>query len=183
MGKLRPRQRRKFALHILARIEPLHHVVAFLRAVDMNRILGRLMLNKAVEHAGNLQRNARAHDDVADAAQHGSVNARQMRRLDLLQKVDTHRILVLLPSEIHLNEVGNDAKLHQFARIVLGQNWHPAYRVFGSALSAGDEYPSTRGPPSHDPESIQPAPHVSTGVAVLQTPRQNLVERSSRNEA
>ena len=73
-----------------------------------------------IEHAGDLQRDPRAHDDVVHSGEHRSVDAGQMRCLDLLQKIDAHRIPVSLAGQKHFDKIGHDAEIHQLARIVLG---------------------------------------------------------------
>ena len=102
-----------------------------------------------------------------------------MRRLDLLQKIDPHRIPVPLPRQQHLDEIRDDAQLHQLARIVLRQRRH---RLVRSPVAFATRNKVARPHPLRHRairKRIQPPPHVSAVVAILQPPRQNLIQRRS----
>ena len=181
--ELRPRQRAKLDFHELSRVEVHGDVVALQRAVDMNCILRSLVVDVAVQHAGNFQRNARAHDDVSNACQHRAIDAREMSHLNLFQIIDAHRIRVSLASQIHLDEVGHDAQLVQLARDVFLQlRNRDIWRSF--SLSAGDKVllpDSLRH--CREGKGIQSATHMTAGITILQAPRQNRVQRRSRDQS
>jgi energy-coupling factor transporter ATP-binding protein EcfA2 len=73
--ELGPSERAKLDFHELSRVEVHGNVVTLLRAMDMDRIFRRLVVDVAVQHAGNFQRNSRAHDDVSNACQHRAIDA------------------------------------------------------------------------------------------------------------
>ena len=180
--ELRSRQRAKLHLHVLARVEVHGDVVALLRAVDMDCILRRLVVDVAVEHAGNFQRNPRAHDDVSNAGQHRAIDARQVSHLNLFQIIDAHRIRVSLAGQIDLDEVGHDAQLVQLARDVFLQlRNRDIWRALG--LAPGDKVllPDALRH-CREGKRIQSAAHVAARIAILQPPRQDRVQRRAGDQ-
>ena len=138
---------------------------------------GRLVVGAGVEHAGDLQRDAGAHQDVADAGQHGAVDGDQVRRLDLLEEVDADGIVVAFARQEHLHEVGDRSQTSASGR---GHSWAcVGRRVYGrlGRLAAGDEVgaPDALGHRA-ERERVEGAAHVPAGIAILQPPRQHLVE-------
>jgi hypothetical protein len=71
--------RREIALHVVARVEADGGVVGFAGAVHFERVSGGLVERQTVEDAGDAERDAGAHQDVAYAGQHGAVNGSQVR--------------------------------------------------------------------------------------------------------
>jgi hypothetical protein len=106
-----------------------------------------------------------------------------MSHLNLFQIIDAHRIRVSLASKIHLDEVGHDAQLVQLARDVFLQlRNRDIWRSF--SLSAGDKVllpDSLRH--CREGKGIQSAAHVAAGIAILQPPRQNRVQRRTRDQS
>ena len=75
------------------------------------------MRRKGVQHAGDVQRNARAHQHVAHAGQHRAIDRRQVRHLHLLKKIDAHGILVAFPGQKNLDKVAHHAQLDHLAQV------------------------------------------------------------------
>ncbi len=71
-------QNRQRAFHVVGRIETHKRVqiceLALPRARHLQLVLRRMMHRKCVQHAGNVQRNARAHQHIPHACQHRSVD-------------------------------------------------------------------------------------------------------------
>jgi len=80
------------------------------RAGDGELVLRGVVGGEGVKHAGNVERDARAHEHVAHAGQHCAVDGGQMGELDLLKEVDADRVLVAFPSQEHLDKVADDAE-------------------------------------------------------------------------
>ena len=140
------------------------------------------MIGQTVEHTRNLKGDASTHQHVPDAREHGSVQGRQVGNLNLLQKVDPHRVVMTFAGQTYLDEVGNDAQLDQFARIVKGVFRQGFVRLVFH-LAAGDviRFPNA---PRHfgERKTIEPAPHMSAGVAFLQPPGQDLIDGRTGND-
>ncbi len=64
-------------------------------------MLGR----KGVKHARDMQRDARAHQHIADTGKHGAVDRRQMGDLHFFEEVDADWIVMALFGQKDLNEV------------------------------------------------------------------------------
>jgi len=70
----RPVEQWKRAFRVIERIEVHGRVLPLCRAGNRQPVLGRMLCGKRVKDAGNVQRNARAHQHVADAGQHCAVD-------------------------------------------------------------------------------------------------------------
>ncbi len=177
--ELRPGERWKLALDIVARVKAHGGVVGFVRAGDVEGVLRALVVNEAVEHAGDLERDARAHDDVFDTRQHRAVDAWQMGGLDLLKEVNANWVLMALARKVNLDEVGHNAELNEFARVVFVRGRDMA--VWGPFVpAAGDEVtlPDALGHGAVG-EGVETAAHMTAVIAVLQPAGEDLIERSS----
>ena len=141
------------------------------------------MLGQRVQGTRNPQRNAGSHQDVPHAGQHGAVQRRQVWNLNLLQIVHSHRVVVALARQGHLDEIGHDAQLAALNRTVAVMHGERLVRLVGR-LSAGDEVlvPNALG---HVPEGegIEAAPHIAAGIAILQAPGEHQIERRSGNHS
>src|ERR1017187_1650799 len=106
-----------------------------------------------------------------------------MRQLKFFQIVDADRIVVAFARQNDFNKIGYDTKLCQFERSVLGLRWHgPVGRSF--RLPAWDVIclPNTLRH-FRDWKVIDTAAQVATGIAVLQTPGKNQIQRRSGNDS
>ncbi len=170
-------------LHEIARVEPDRNIVTLHGAGDRQWIDGRLVVHEAIEDTGNSRRNPRAHQDVIHARQHRAVDLGQVGNLDLLQIVDAYGMLMSLMGQEDLHKVGNDAQLFELAVIVL-----PVLRQLAVGLCltlpAGNEI-SVPDALRHRPKRkmIQRAPNVPATIAILQSPRENLIQRRPGNHS
>ncbi len=71
------------------------------------------MDGQRIDGARDLQRDARAHQDVVHAREQGPVDGGEVRDLDLLEVVDADRVAVALAGQPDLDEVGHDAEFPQ----------------------------------------------------------------------
>ena len=181
--KQRPRQRRQLNTRELARVERQHDGIARAGAGRGQWIGGRLVVHETVEHAGDLQRDARAHQHVAHPGEHGAVDRRQVRDLDLFQVVDAHRIRVALAREEDLDEVGHHAERLPISRGG-GRRHRRGEERLVRRLASGDVVviPHLCGQPRYREVVERPA-HVPARVTHLQTPRQDLIESGSAHDA
>src|SRR5215470_16915999 len=106
-----------------------------------------------------------------------------MGQLDFLEIIDTHCIVVSFSREGNFYKVSHDTQFLELDRTVLRMR---GYRLVRRSwrLSARNVI----GSPNtvcHLAvwESVEPAPHVTARVTVLQTPRQDEIERRSRNNS
>ena len=139
--------------------------------------------SQGVQNAGDVQRNARAHQHIADAGQHGAEDRRKVRHLHLLQEVDAHRIFVPLAGQIDLDEVAHNAQLDDLAHITLLV--HGRQRVgHGGGLSAGDVVliPNALGH-LREGKCIQSAAHVAAGISLIQSADKERIERCAGDNA
>lgn len=147
------------------------------------RVLHRVMASETIEHTRHPKGNPGAHEHVVDTRQHGAVHRRQMRDLDLLEIVDPDRIGMPFPGEADLDEIGRDAQLHQLRWIldvVQRQRDVGSRRVLAAWNVVAAPDPVGHGSSRQLPEG---PPHVAAGIAGLQTPDQNRVERRARHHA
>src|ERR1035437_8753153 len=106
-----------------------------------------------------------------------------MRKLDLFEIVDSDRVVVALPGQPNLDEVGHQAQFPDLAGTVLHYQPQGLVRLSGT-LATGDikPVPDAFGH-GRKREMVEGPAHVATGIAVLQAAGQNLVEGCSRNRA
>ena len=77
-------QHGQWTFNKVGRIEKHLRILTLRRAYNRKFVLRRMLRRKGVKHAGNVQRNARAHQHLTYARQHGSIDRWQMRQLHLL---------------------------------------------------------------------------------------------------
>ena len=185
--KLGPIEHRQRAFRVFGRIEPHRRVkirrLPVRRAGYCQAVLRRMLRRKGVQHAGDVQRDSRAHQHIAHARQHGAVDRGQVRHLHLLKIIDAHRILVAFPGQKHFNEVADHAQLDELARIVLlvhGKRLDRAHLQ----LAAGNEIllPDASG---HlwKGKCVQSPAHVAALVAVGKPAHKDRIERRARHDA
>ena len=106
-----------------------------------------------------------------------------MRGLDFFQVVDSDRMVVTFAGKKDLDKVGDGAQLHQLGRVIFaGHRQRLVGRVL--RLAAGDEIrpPDTFGHVGKW-KVVEGMPHVTAGIAVLQSPSQDLVQSCSGNDS
>ena len=147
------------------------------------RIACRFVAGQTVEDAWHAERNAGAHQHVVDTGQHGAVEGGEVWDLDLLEIVDADRIRMALARQQDLDEVGDDAELHQFRRVGDVLQRQRLERLRGT-LSARHEVgaPDAVG---HRTEwkLIERATHVAARVPHLEAAGQDRVERGPGHDA
>ncbi len=72
--KLRPMKQGQRALNIIGRIEVHLRILPRQGTRDRQLVFGIVMRRISVKHAWNVKRNARAHEHIADAGQHRSID-------------------------------------------------------------------------------------------------------------
>lgn len=82
------------------------------------------MAGQTAHQPGDVGGVARAHEDVVDAGEDGSVAGRRERQVDLAQVVDADAAVVTLLGQPHLDEVGGDGELDQPGGRGEGEPWH-----------------------------------------------------------
>ena len=143
----------------------------------------RLVPGERREGGGDLERNAGAHEDVADAGEHRAVERRQGRQDDLLQQVDADRAVVAFAGEVDLDEARQNVEPQELAARLQGGAGDLGEARAGSD-AAGHEVAL------HDPvdelavrKAGQRAPQVAGKIAELQAAGELHVERRARDHA
>jgi hypothetical protein len=106
-----------------------------------------------------------------------------MSRLDLLKEVNANWVLMPLARKVNLDEVGHDAELNEFARVVFAKGRDLAVR--------GRFVPASRYEvPLQDAlgygsvgEGVEAAAHVTAVIAVLQATSEDLIQRCSGDKS
>ncbi len=141
------------------------------------------MAGERLKSGGDLERNAGAHEDIADAGEHRPVERRQGRQDDLLQQVDANPAVVPFAGEVDLDEARQDVEPQELAaRLQGGTGDLGEVRAGGDA--AGHEVAL------HDPidelpvrKAGQRAAQVAARIPELQAAGELHVERRARNHA
>jgi hypothetical protein len=149
----------------------------------MQRIFGGLVVGEAIERAGNVEGDASAHEDVAHAGEHGSIEGGQVRELHLFEVVDANGMVVAFAGEKDFNKVGCDAELGQLARFVDGVRRRGAVGRCGR-FAAGNEV-RAQDALGHlrKRKGREAAAHMAAGVAILEAADEDLVECGAGNDA
>ncbi len=181
--ELRPCERWLRHAHDRLRIKRQRRGVVGRGAADVERVGGRLVIGEEIQHAGNFERDAGAHQHVVHAGEHRSVDGGQVRRLDLLQIVDADRIVVTFAGQEDLDEIGDDTKRLP-VRSRRGRGLRPGDERGVGRFASGDvvRVPHLVGE-SGDREVVQGPAHVAAGVAHLQAPRQHFIECRAADHA
>ena len=178
-----PLEGRQVAFHEVARAEVHRRVVAVLRARHVERIGGGLVLDIRVQYARDLERDARAHQDVANAREHRAVDRDEVRRLDLLEVVDPDRVGVAFAGEEDLHEVPEEAILGERARALQAVEGQPYIgRVRRLAASNVVARPDALGHVA-ERERVEGAAAVAARVTVLEPAGEHLLERGAGDDA
>jgi hypothetical protein len=137
---------------------------------------GGMVVRQHVQHARHLDRNSRPHDHHGDPGQHRPIERRQVRQLDLLQIVDADRVGMPLPGKEDLHVVRDDAEFLDHAAALDGMRSHGKvgrFRLLASRHKEGVLDPLRH---ARKRKVAQGAPHVPARIAVLQAPRQDLIQ-------
>ena len=151
-------------------------VVALQRAGHVNRVLCGLMLDISIQQTGNLQRNPGAHNYSSNSRQHGAIDCRKMRCLNFLQIIDADWIVVPFARQKHFYKIADNIQFNQGARIVFRMARHGLIRSpftlpARNVVSLPNALCHCR-----KRKRAQPAMHVPTRIAILQSSRKNLIE-------
>lgn len=100
-----------------------------------------------------------------------------MRNLDFLEVIDPDLTVVALAREKHLDKVRDDPQLDEVARVV--ERLHRNGFVRLALEFAAGHVVLIPDAPGHVRirKAIERAAHVAAGIAVLRTPRQQLIKR------
>ena len=156
---------------------------AFARAGDVQRVLRGLVFGQPIEHARHMEGDTRTHEDVAHSGEHGSVEGGQVGELHLFEVVDADRIGVAFAREKDFDKVGGDAELDQLAGIVGGVRRRVAIGC-GRGFATGNE-PGTQNALGHfrKGKGGEAAAHGASGVAILETADEDLIESGAGDDA
>ena len=174
--KLRTLQRRHRLPETFLRVEAHQAIVVRLCPADRQGIAGGLTGGKSIQHTGNLQRNSRAHQDVADSGQHGAINGSQQRKLQLLHAVDSHRVRMAFARQRHFHKVGDHKQLGGLTGIDPRQHRNQPVRSTRRPASGNVMFLQNAFGHGGNGKQGQAAAHMSARIAVLQSSRKNRVQ-------
>ena len=183
--EVRANQRGQGCVDVFGRIEAHGSVFALTGdgSGDGEPVFGGAVGGQSVEHAGNLSGDARAHQDVAHAREHGSVDGGEVGQLHLFEEVDADGIGVAFAGEEDLHEVGDHAELDELAGFAALM--HGGERI-GSVggFSAGDEVVLPDAARDFgEGKRVQSAAHVTALIAVGEAAYEDLVEGGSGDDS
>ena len=141
------------------------------------------MAGQDVEQPRDLRGDARAHEHVVDAGEHGAVGGGRRGHLHLLEEVHAHQAVVALAREPDLGEVGDHGQLE---RRLAGPQRQPGagpVRLAGAPTTLAEvALQHALGHRGHR-EGGEGAAQVAAGVAVLQPAGEHGVEGGARHDA
>src|ERR1700722_4506243 len=156
-------------------------VIIFFGAGNAEDVRCGIVASQEIKHSGNLQWNARAHEDITNTGEHRAIQGRQMRNLNFFQIVDSDRIFMAFASEKDFNKIGDDTKLAQLARRVFGVHRQGFVRRARQLPAGNVEFDPRAFGHEGEGKIIEGTAHVSSWITVLQTPDENLIQSGSRN--
>ncbi len=144
---------------------------------------GWQVLGEAIERRRDITRDACTHQDDVDAGQHGAVQRRKGRNLDLGEEVHPHHARMPLLGQVHLDE--RREHRHELP------GWAHHLLVHRKQLVGSAGWPACRkeiesqciGGHTRHRERRHGPPHVTTGIAVLKPSHQHRIDGGAGDHA